>query len=153
MELMNTLNAYLEEKGLKSVKNDKLCPYKAKQTLPNKDSQIHRVLVVWDVPLRFTQWQWTMFSRGWKQASRSFFQSLYSQSVSLWFFFPKPKPIPLCFYSKAILCFPEGHYSSSCFPAITFLLTSLKPKFLISTSSSNQLYFSISLPHGFLITV
>lgn len=69
------------------------------------------------------------------------------------FFFPKPKPIPLCFYSKAILCFPEGHYSSSCFPAITFLLTNLKPKFLISTSSSNQLYFSISLPHGFLITV
>lgn len=128
-------------KGVGICEKWHLCPYKANQTLPNKDSQIHRVLVVWDVPLRFTQWQWTMFSRGWKQASRSFFQSLYSQSFSLMGFFPRPKPIPLCFYSKAILCFPERRYSSSCFPAITFLLTNLKPKFIISTPSSNQVCF------------
>lgn len=39
----------------------------------------------------------------------------------------------------------------SCFPVINFQLTNPKPKFLISVTASNQVYFPISLQHGFLI--
>lgn len=39
----------------------------------------------------------------------------------------------------------------SCFPVINFQLTNPKPKFLISVTASNQVYFPISLQRGFLI--
>lgn len=53
------LRHILKNRRLESAKNDNLCPYKANQTLPNKDSQTHKVLVVWDgrMQLQFTQWQ------------------------------------------------------------------------------------------------
>ena len=51
MKLMNALEAYLEQQKGGICENGNLCPYMANQTLPNKDSQIHSVLVVCDMPL------------------------------------------------------------------------------------------------------
>lgn len=55
MKLMNALEAYLEQPKGGICENGNLCPYMANQTLPNKVSQIHRVLVVCDMPLGFIQ--------------------------------------------------------------------------------------------------
>lgn len=132
--------------------NGNLCPYMANQTLPNKDSQIHRVFVVWDMPLWFTQRHWTVFS-----AVPVHTLAVPFLGPSLRILFPKwgfAKVLAYTpFTSILILCSisTEGIAPISCFPTINFLLTNLKPKFLISTSLSNQVYFSISLHHEFLI--
>lgn len=144
------LKRILRNRRLESVKNDSLYPYMANSTLPNKVSVTHRALVVWDMPLQFTQNTGQCFPKDESVSLQLLFQILFLlilfpnrdlQGLSLY---------PFQFYYNSVLCFHERNYPPHVF-IISFLLTNLKPIFLISATPSDEIGFSISLHHGFLM--